>query len=220
MTNTQHPLVFFWIATYNDGTALPQFDPKTYSANKITDIDQSRLVKIGWYPFSFSFAKELNDRGTLVVANPLLPKYEILIEDNKRFILFTRNFISQEEYHFCNSCKKEFKVGNSTEFKIDGGQTIPICPYCKSSDYWICKECGKKFARFDETASTPENLGSSGHCNSCGGYLNRIKITSDKYTREKRWRLYVLGYQETINDRNYKTLMYIHENGDVEVKYE
>jgi len=220
MVDSRHPLVFFWIATYNDGTALPQFDPKTYKANKITDIDQSKLVKIGWYPFSFSFAKELNDRDIPVVANPLLPKYEVTIDGNKRYILFTRNFISQEEYHFCTLCKQEFHVGASTKFKIDGNQTIPICPNCGGSDYWVCSQCGKRFNTFDETKSTPANLGGSGHCDKCGGYLHRVKATSERHTRERRWRLYVIGYQETINNKNYKMLMYIHENGDVEIKYE
>ena len=51
----RYPLVYFWIATYNDGTALAQFDPETGLPNKFTDIDQSRLKTLGWYPFSPKF---------------------------------------------------------------------------------------------------------------------------------------------------------------------
>ena len=217
--NEQHPLVFFWIATYNDNTALPQYDPNTLKPNKITNIDQNKLVKIGWYPFSIDFAEKLNKNNIPAVSNPLLPKYEVTIEKPKRFILYTLNYISQEEYHFCNKCKREFKVATNSKYIEDSGKKLIICPYCNTHDYYQCTGCGKEYQLFSEVLDTPPEKGGSGHCKECGGYLQRMRVIHAA-SREKRWREYVIGYQETINGRNYKMLMYIHENGDVEIKYE
>ena len=220
MASQPHPICYFWIAHYNDGTCLPQFDPYDFHPNKITDIDQSRLVKIGWYPLSISLAKALNDKGIPAISNPLLPKIEVDITKDKRYILFTRNFIANEEFRICGACGKEFKATANSKIFADTKFPSPICPYCGAHDYWKCKNCGKTFQRFEETESTPPEKGGAGHCPECGGYLERVRVTSRQFTREKRWRYYVVGYQETINGRNYKTLLYINENGDVEVRYE
>lgn len=220
MASKPHPICYFWIAHYNDGTALSQFDPYNYTENSIMDIDQSRLVKIGWYPISFKLATELNKRDIPAISNPFLPKIEVNITGNKRFILFMRNFIANEEYRVCGSCGNEFKFGKSSAIWNDKYYPSPICPHCGAHDYFICKNCDYRIERFDETENTPPEKGGSGHCPKCGGYLQHVQITSKQLSRERRWRLYAVGYQETINDKNYKTILYVDESGDVEMKYE
>lgn len=64
-------LHLFWIAEYDDGTALPQFDPDTGKENVFSEVDQSRLVRFGWYSFSPKLAQKVEN----AVVNPLLNSY-------------------------------------------------------------------------------------------------------------------------------------------------
>lgn len=54
------PLVYMWIAEYRDGTALPQFDPDTGEEIRFANIDQSRLCRFGWYPFSAEMVAKMS----------------------------------------------------------------------------------------------------------------------------------------------------------------
>jgi len=62
------PLVYFWIAEYSDGTALPQFDLETGKENHFGDIDFSKLKRFGWYPFTTRIAEKILNMGILVVS--------------------------------------------------------------------------------------------------------------------------------------------------------
>ena len=53
MASQPHPLVYFWIAHHNDGTYASQFDLNTFKENSIKIIDNSKLVKVGWYPIPY-----------------------------------------------------------------------------------------------------------------------------------------------------------------------
>jgi len=220
MASQPHPLVYFWIAHYNDGTYASQFDLNTFKENSIKIIDNSKLIKVGWYPIPYDLAVELNKRGIPAISNPLLPKIEVEINKNKRFILFMRNFISIEEFRICENCGKEFQAIGNIEFFGDKHWRSPICPHCGGHDYWQCKKCGTKYDLFSATESTSPEKGGYGHCPKCGGYLELIRVTSKQYTRERRWRLYVVGFQETIGGKNYKVMLYADENGNVEMKYD
>ncbi|MCD6346616.1 MAG: hypothetical protein J7L96_04265, partial [Bacteroidales bacterium] len=171
-------------------------------------------------PIPYDLAVELNKRGIPAISNPLLPKIEVEINKNKRFILFMRNFISLEEFRICENCGKEFQAIGNIEFHGDRHWRSPICPHCGGHDYWQCKKCGAKYDLFSATESTPPEKGGYGHCPKCGGYLQLIRVTSKQYTRERRWRLYVVGFQETIGGKNYKVMLYADENGNVEMKYD
>ena len=48
---SQSILAMFWIAEYSDGMALAQFDPDTGAEHLFKEIDMSRLIRFGWYPF-------------------------------------------------------------------------------------------------------------------------------------------------------------------------
>ena len=63
------PLVYFWIAEYNDKTSLTQFDPKTGIENLFGSINQSKLTKFYLVPFTKPFAELVN-----VVSTPVESK--------------------------------------------------------------------------------------------------------------------------------------------------
>jgi len=63
---SSRPLVFMWIAEYEDGTVFPQFDPKTGKENRFGDIDMTRLKRFGWHNFSPELARELFVKGVEV----------------------------------------------------------------------------------------------------------------------------------------------------------
>lgn len=71
------PLTYMWIATYNDNMALPQFDPDAGTENLYSEIDHTRLIKFGWYPFSELMAKKIYETNNLVVIPTDNPIYEI-----------------------------------------------------------------------------------------------------------------------------------------------
>lgn len=75
-------LHLFWIAEYDDGTALPQFDPDTGEENLFSEVDQSRLVRFGWYSFPLELAKKIDG----AVVNPLLDSYVVEIPNGKKLI--------------------------------------------------------------------------------------------------------------------------------------
>lgn len=204
----QRPLVYLWVAHYSNGLALSQFDPYEYKENSFKDIKQSNLIKFGLYPIQRQLAKELKDRDIDVVSIPFLPQYEINLDNNKRLIYYRDVFISQEEYHRCGKCKKEFQYGGSSP-SIVSNTPSPICPHCGAHDIYVCKKCKKEYNRFEDATNF-------GMCD-CGGHLKRLRLTSSQYSRERRWIDYYLGYQMLVNGTNHKFLMRIHENGNAEI---
>lgn len=210
----KRPLVFMWIAHYDDNTSLPQFDPLTCRENKFSDIRQDKLVKFGLYPFGQSFARKLQDNGIAVVSLPFLPKYEINLDKYKRLIYHRENFISNEQFRICGECGKEFYFDSNV--KVTGGKySSPICPNCGAHDYWVCTKCGKKYLKFEDAIGMDKQT--PGLCNECNSYLRLIRITSEQRTRERRWIRYHMGWQETVHGVNKKNILIISENGDVEV---
>jgi len=199
------PLVYYWIAQYDDGTCLPQYNPITYLENRFSDIEQDKLIKFGLYPFDKELAEGITKKGIdPVVSIPFLPKYEINLDNDRRLIHYRDVFISHEEYHLCRKCGKEFEF-SSTSPKTNSKYSSPICPNCNSHDLFICKSCGKEYQRFEDAKF--------GMCD-CKGHLKRERFTSGQYSREKRWIEYFLGYQTKVKGNNYKTLLKIDERGD------
>ena len=205
--------VYFWMAHYNDGTSLPQYDPYTLKTHGFTEVDTSKLIKFGWYPFPKKLADKLREeRHKNVVSNIFLPKYEVEIDNNKRVIgALTTNYIKNTSYTTCPKCGITDESNRFKKIKIGLSIVTPICPNCGFKAYWLCLKCGKKYSNLKETKKM--------NCTECG---SRVKVR-DRHSfkiepKEERWRVYKLGYQETINGVNKKTIMHIHENGDVELK--
>ena len=200
------PLVYQWICKYNDGSILSQFDNN--KSRPTTIINSKPLSEFILRPFTLEEEKRINSKDNILVKSiPFLPKYTLKLDDLKRAIYYRQVFIQIEEYHKCLECGKEFYYSPTLDH-IGGKYPSPICPHCGAHDYFYCSKCNKRFI-FEET-----NMGS---CPICGGGLKRKKITSEQFTREKRWIEYYIGYQYTKNNKNYKFLMKILENGDCEV---
>lgn len=75
------PLVFMWIAEYEDGTVFPQFDPSTVKENLFKDIDMKRLKRFGWHNFSPQLAQALFDRG--VEVRSTYPPISVVLDIKK-----------------------------------------------------------------------------------------------------------------------------------------
>jgi len=203
---TQRPLVYYWIAQYSNGTALPQYDPYTFRENSFGEIQQDKLIKFGLYPFPRNLVDGIRKKNNdSVVSIPFLPIYEINLNKNKRLIHYRDVFISQETYHRCGKCNKEFSYSPKTSKSLDSVLSSPICPHCGAHDLYICKSCKKIYQRFEDAKR--------GMCE-CGSHLNKEVVTSRQYNKERRWIYYYLGYQTLINGINHKVLMRIQENGD------
>jgi len=87
------PLVYFWIAEYTDGSALPQFDPETGKENKFSEVDHRKLHRFGWYPFSLKLAQQiLKGRKEGVIATRNL-SYTVTVEKGDRLVAYRTNTI-------------------------------------------------------------------------------------------------------------------------------
>jgi len=204
------PLRYMWIAHFEDGTSIPEFDPFTFEKNTMNDVfdREEDLIKFGIYPIPASLSKELNERGIeYTYANPFLPKYEINLDNYKRLIFFRRNFIHNETYRKCRKCGCEFQSCEKTN-EINPS---PICPKCGTHDFYVCTKCDRTYKL---KADAKNNM-----CH-CGAYLKRERITSGVFGRERRVRETHLGYQETIKGINKKTILKIDKNGNSEMVYQ
>ena len=204
--------VYFWIAHYNDGTSLPQYDPYTLDKHVFDEVEKDRLVKFGWYPFPITLADRLMKEKKLnIKCNPFLPKYEVEIDDNKRVIgALTTNFIENASYIICPKCGSKFKDDKIKRINIGANKSQYICPKCGEKPYWKCSSCGMKYDHLKDT----DNY----HCTKCGHKVGTYWPKFSIMSEQRRWRIYKLGYQETVNGINKKTIMHIQENGDVELK--
>jgi DNA-directed RNA polymerase subunit RPC12/RpoP len=207
--------VYMWIAHYNDGESLPQFDPYTLETHTFKEVNQDKLIKFGLYPIPSNLANKLRkEKGKNVRSNVFLPKYEVNINDDKRVIgALTTNFIEQKAYVTCPNCKSTFLSKDINLIDIGNDIKTYVCPKCGERAYWKCDECGKQFKHIDDT--------NDWKCTECGTRVNaRNRPQFNVTTIQERWRIYKLGYQETVNGKNKKTIMHIQENGDVELKDE
>lgn len=204
-----NPLRFMWIAHFDNGTSLPEFDPFKFTANSFKEVldNEDKVIKFGLYPIPPSLSNGLKSKGiNETISIPFLPHYEVNLNKYRRLIFYRRTFISNETYHKCLSCNKEYQ--NVGIKYTTGEQPSPICPNCGAHDIFVCGGCKKEYQRFDDAPN---------HMCSCGRYLSKKAITSIRGGRERRYREYHIGFQETINGINKKYILKIDENGHVEV---
>lgn len=205
--------VFMWVAHYNDGTSLPQYDPYNLNTHLFDEVKQDKLIKFGLYPFPPTLANRLvKEKGINVRSNIFLPKYEVNISGGRRVIgALTTNFVRTTTYLICPNCRGRFLISEFRLKDIGGRIKTYICPNCKAQSTWVCKNCGKSYNHIKET--------NDWKCVECGTRVGgrRLQFTEDSVV--ERWRIYKLGYQKTVKGVNHKTIMNIQENGDVEVTY-
>jgi len=87
------PLVYFWIAEYTDGSALPQFDPETGRENRFSEVDQLKLRRFGWHPFSPKMAQKILETEKIVVVPSKNRSYTIALERSDRLVAHRANAI-------------------------------------------------------------------------------------------------------------------------------
>ncbi|GAH55605.1 unnamed protein product [marine sediment metagenome] len=72
-------LQMFWLAEYEDGQVLPQFDPEDGHENLFSEIDQARLVRFTWHPFTDKLAQKVE----VAELNPLLNPVSVKVNGAK-----------------------------------------------------------------------------------------------------------------------------------------
>ena len=88
-----NPLAFFCIAFYKDGIILSKFGLETGKERLFKDIDQSKLEKFGWFPFSEELAEKIKTKtGQIVKHN--LPYFVLKSEPEQRLIAVRRNSLT------------------------------------------------------------------------------------------------------------------------------
>jgi hypothetical protein len=87
------PLVYFWVAEYTDGSALPQFDPETGRENRFSEVDQLKLRRFGWHPFSLKLAQKILKTEQTVVVPTRNPSYTVTVEEDDKLVAYRTNTI-------------------------------------------------------------------------------------------------------------------------------
>jgi hypothetical protein len=87
------PLVYFWVAEYTDGSALPQFDPETGRENRFSEVNQLKLRRFGWYPFSLKLAQKILETEKTVVVPTRNPSYTVSVEEGEELVAYRTNTV-------------------------------------------------------------------------------------------------------------------------------
>lgn len=232
-----HPQVFFWIATYEGGRCLPQFDPETCKEHLWKEVVESKVVKIGWYPITEKMTKMI--RGLRVRANPSLSVHELELKPGQRPIIFKTQKIHMATARKC-ACgaiwqqrdkTPEIKIPISFEwktFKQAKGKDLlaSICPKCKAYNELACPDCGlprskyaicpdcdghlqQKFCKKCKKTHTAFEI--RYECAQCGHRFPEDKIRM--LNLQIRTSTYILGWQATADGKNIRELYEIDENG-------
>jgi predicted RNA-binding Zn-ribbon protein involved in translation (DUF1610 family) len=230
---TFHPLVYFWVAFYKDGTCLLQFDVKTGKGNSFVDIDQNKLDKFGLFPFTTELAFNANRIKGFIVAREVenLSYHIMKLQENQRLIFIRRNKIHVFTFYHCEKCGYNWqwmeghKEGETTEVGLlihsnrveqeFKGKKFPLaqCPKCGAFNAIMCPDCGTLINEM-EKPDTKEHYFMCPKCNK--EHPRHLKMLEDQL----RTMVYILGYQTTVDGKNIKHLMFIDEDGTLELKGE
>jgi DNA-directed RNA polymerase subunit M/transcription elongation factor TFIIS len=238
MPSDFNPLVYFWIAFYNDGSCLPQFDFETGKTNDFKDVDQYKLVKFGLFPFPKDLSEKANKNSGFEISKVCnnLPYFLQILQRPRRLIYTRRNFIHQFSYQHCMKCGYTYQwmpnhvemVGEVglpihqnyiMEYLESQGKTFPLpqCPKCKSINHIVCPDCK---VLINELKTSPDDkTPRKFECPKCKREYPRYIITRDSEIRKT---IYLLGYQETTEnisgkDVNKKFILFINEDGTIEM---
>ena len=143
----------FWMVELDNGEVIPLYDFKTGKKNKWSDIDEDKVRKVVWCPFTNDLLvkmKSIIDEGKIEdvpVVNPFLPKYVVNIPKDAKIIPPNREveYKTTNNLWVCENCGNEFgfynEEGTYFKQKSDGKIRI-ICPNCHYSDMFACEKCG------------------------------------------------------------------------------
>jgi len=171
MALNYRPLVYMWIAEYSDGFALPQFDPESGKENPFSAVDQSRLCRFGWYPFSVEMMRKILKADGISVIPTHNPIHTIELSKNNVLVAKRTNEVAIFHYRECGICSHRWQQTDapksalvglpvSNEFyteDIKAGDRIvhfssPICPMCGYHDTNAIMMADKKIRRYSSEA--------------------------------------------------------------------
>lgn len=219
---------YFWIAFYEDGSILPQYEYNG-TIHLFKEIDQSRLKKFGWFPFTkqlISILKsKLNDDR--FIDNPSLPYFILELKDGQRIIALRREIQRIYTFSKCLKCGFEWQwmFGKSDGSIGDAG--LPcygekycyslqhpsgkkfyevICPKCGAKNDLVCPKCNEWWNKVFE------NNKFKFKCPKCNQYREERVLSN--LEAHKIENIFLLGWQETTSDgRNRKMIMFIKPDG-------
>lgn len=87
------PLVYMWIAEYEGGKALPQFDPHTGEENKFSLVDLPRVRRFGWHPFTPQLSRKILKKTVLVTIPTNNPSYVLDLRKGDKLIAKRENIV-------------------------------------------------------------------------------------------------------------------------------
>ena len=226
-----NPLVYFWVAIYRDGTCLPQFDFENGKENAFKDIDQTKLEKFGLFPFNDDLASKANTYAKMTIATQRsLPYFVLKLEEGQRLINIRRNFLHMFSFYSCDKCGYVWQAMKGYSAGTIGDAGLPIhgdtiieeeskretvkCPKCGAYNATQCPDCKSRL----EVQKPPEGyVGIYRICPKCKrDFPWFIKMGEDS----KHLTSYIVGYQTTVDGKNAKQLMFIKEDGTINLKNE
>jgi len=113
-----NPIVeMYWVAEYNNGQALPQFDPFTGVENSFGQVDHKNVIRFWWLPITLDMAERFP--GTRY--NPLLKRHGVDLNGSRGFVT-RRNEVRFEDRKIAVNRVKCYIIG------IEGGPRQEIYP--------------------------------------------------------------------------------------------
>jgi hypothetical protein len=83
LPETNTPIVeMFWVAEYNNGKALPQFNPFTGEENSFSKVDHKSVIRFWWLPISYKMSFMFKNTR----HNPKLKSHHINLKGSKGFV--------------------------------------------------------------------------------------------------------------------------------------
>jgi len=226
MSNSDKKLVFMWVAFYDNGQCLPQYDLESGKQNLFKDIDQSKLVKFGWFPFSVELAQKVS----CAVVRSNLPYFILKLHANQRLIALRREFQHFYSYSKCLKCgfkwqwiphpnRPDGSIGDaglprygSPQYYYSVVQTNDkpafevICPKCGAKNDLKCLDCDAWWNKIDNKWTL--------QCPKCKKIREKQTESCSGHSIEN---IYLLGWQETKEGKNVKHIMFINEDGTFEL---
>jgi len=114
------PLVYFWIAEYSDGSALPQFDPETGKENLFRDVEQLKLKRFGWYPFSTELAEKIFEASGLIVIPSNNSPYSVELKKGQKLVAHRANTIKLHSVGRIERAETIYVLG------VEGGKILQV----------------------------------------------------------------------------------------------
>lgn len=179
------PIVYMWVAEYRDGSALPQFDPDTGKENPFSSVNQFKLCRFGWYPFSVEMmGKTLKGEGIIGLPTNNSP-YTVELKSNDKLVAHRKNVVAQFKYRECLKCGARWQFGQGEPRSM---VNLPVSNKAFIEQFLVRTAEGEHIINF-----------ASAICPECGYHDTNAVVMKDKQVKrhggEIRKTFYVLGVE-------------------------